>query len=70
MQNNKLSREYNHEVWLGPGQNIFPASYEKSPPLGSKVEDFTLWNINGAPTHLSALWQAHQFTVVEFGSFT
>ena len=70
MSEQTLIEEYNHENWLGPGQNIYPASFAKSPPLGKRVADVPLWHLEGEQTSLSALWQAHDFTVVEFGSFT
>ncbi len=41
-----------------------------SPGLGVPVPDFPLWELDGARTTLAALWQAHPYTVIEFGSFT
>ncbi len=44
--------------------------FDESPPLGSKAPDFPLWTLEGGETTLSALWSAHSYTIVEFGSFT
>lgn len=44
--------------------------FEESPPLGQQAPDFPLHHLDGQETRLSELWSAHDYTVVEFGSFT
>lgn len=44
--------------------------FEESPPLGKPAPDFSLWDLEGRETRLSAVWSAHTYTIVEFGSFT
>lgn len=44
--------------------------FEQSPPLGKAALDFPLWPLAGGETTLSAIWSAHTYTIVEFGSFT
>lgn len=44
--------------------------FEQSPPLGKLAPDFALWPLAGGETTLSAIWSAHTYTIVEFGSFT
>lgn len=45
--------------------------FDQSPPLGAPAPDFPLWRLaDGEQTALSAIWSAHTYTVVEFGSFT
>ena len=45
-------------------------NFGNSPPLGQKAPDFPLWHLDGRETHLSEIWSQHDYTVVEFGSFT
>ena len=45
-------------------------NFAASPPLGNVAPDFPLWNLDGNPTSLSAVWSHYAYTVVEFGSFT
>lgn len=44
--------------------------FDESPPLGQPVPDFPLTRLDGTTTHLSEIWSAHLYTIVEFGSFT
>ena len=44
--------------------------FEHSPVLGEKIENFTLWDLEGENTTLESILNKYQFTVVEFGSFT
>ena len=44
--------------------------FHDSPPVGKKAPDFPLWNLDRSQTSLEAIWSAHTYTVVEFGSFT
>ncbi len=44
--------------------------FEHSPPLGKPAPSFPLWDLEGQETTLQAIWRRHDFTVVEFGSFT
>lgn len=44
--------------------------FGESPPLGQPAPDFPLWHLDGSETSLSAIWEQHTYTIVEFGSFT
>jgi hypothetical protein len=45
--------------------------FEHSPPLGERVPDFTLYDLDaGRETRLSEVWSSFLYTIVEFGSFT
>ena len=44
--------------------------FDQSPPLGQRVADFPLWDLEGVETSLYAALKDFAFTVVEFGSFT
>jgi hypothetical protein len=65
-----LAARYNYDEftpekfdpWMG---------FDSSPELGEKAPDYTLWELeNRSETSLSEIWSQHNFTVVEFGSFT
>ena len=64
-----LLERYNYDEFVpakfGPWMN-----FADSPPLGSGAPDFPLWQLDGSETSLAAQWQAHTYTIVEFGSFT
>jgi hypothetical protein len=45
-------------------------NFGNSPPLGQTAPDFPLWHLDGRETRLSEIWSQHDYTVVEFGSFT
>lgn len=45
-------------------------NFESSPKTGSTAPDFPVWDLDQTATRLSAVWSQHDFTVVEFGSFT
>jgi len=45
-------------------------NFESSPKTGSMGLDSPLWNLDQVPIHLSDVWSQHDFTIVEFGSFT
>ena len=45
--------------------------FDVSPPILQRAPDFPLWKLeDGSEMPLSAVWSAHKFTIVEFGSFT
>ncbi|PKO04227.1 MAG: hypothetical protein CVU41_18210 [Chloroflexi bacterium HGW-Chloroflexi-3] len=44
--------------------------FDQSPALGKKIENFSLWDLDGNKTSLVDILDQSQFTVVEFGSFT
>jgi hypothetical protein len=64
-----LSR-YNYDSFIP--ENFEPwLNFAASPPLGQSAPDFPLWQLEDQQqTSLSAIWAAHTYTVVEFGSFT
>lgn len=45
-------------------------NFEASPKTGSMGLDSPLWNLDQTPTRLSEVWSQHDYTIVEFGSFT
>jgi hypothetical protein len=45
-------------------------NFDASPKTGTMALDFPLWNLDETPTRLSEVWSRHDYTVVEFGSFT
>jgi hypothetical protein len=69
MTDDELLRRYNYDAFVKanwqPGMQ-----FDASPPLGAAAPDFTLWPLAGGTTTLSAVWSAHTYTIVEFGSFT
>jgi hypothetical protein len=69
MQNNDLIARYNYDEFI-PTKFEPWMNFEKSPPLGQKAPDFSLWTLAGEETCLSDVWSQHAYTVVEFGSFT
>lgn len=60
---------YNYDEFV-PAKFEPLMQFAQSPPLGKPAPDFPLWDLNGARTALSAVWSAHAYTIVEFGSFT
>ena len=62
--------EYNYDAFVrskfGPLMR-----FGESPRVGETGADFPLWAAKDeSKTSLSELWKAHEFLVVEFGSFT
>ncbi len=45
-------------------------NFDASPKTGTMALDFPLWTLDETETRLSAIWSQHDFTIVEFGSFT
>jgi len=45
-------------------------NFDASPKTGERAADFPLWNLDETETRLSEVWSQHDFTIVEFGSFT
>ena len=64
-----LPSRYNYDAFV-PEKFEPWLNFENSPPLGQKAPDFPLWELEGGETKLSAVWSAHVYTIVEFGSFT
>jgi hypothetical protein len=64
-----LINKYNYDSFtpekFGPWMR-----FEESPRVGVAAPDFSLWDLQGNQTSLSAIWSQNSFTVVEFGSFT
>jgi len=69
MQKADLISRYNYDSFLADEVMALLDSFA-SPPLGQKAPDFPLWSLNGGETALSQIWSSHNYTVVEFGSFT
>lgn len=64
-----LIQRYNYDEFV-PEKYEPGMRFDESPPLGTPAPDFPLWDLEGAETRLSAIWSAHAYTIVEFGSFT
>lgn len=69
MSNDELLSQYNYDEFI-PEKFERWMKFEASPELGQPAPDFPLWQLDRRETSLSAIWFAHTFTVVEFGSFT
>ena len=70
MTDQTLIEKYNYDEFV---QSKFMPwmRFDESPALGEKAPDFPLWDADSQEeTSLSAVWSAHLYTVVEFGSFT
>jgi hypothetical protein len=69
MTDSDLVARYNYDAFVP--KNFEPwMNFDASPPLGQVAPDFPLWNLDGKETRLSAVWARHNYTIVEFGSFT
>ena len=64
-----LLTRYNYDSFV-PEKFEQWMNFEASPKTGSTGRDFPLWNLDQTPTRLSEVWSQHDFTIVEFGSFT
>jgi hypothetical protein len=64
-----LLTRYNYDAFV-PEKFEPWMRFDQSPPLGQPGPDFPLTHLDGTATRLSAVWSAHVFTIVEFGSFT
>ncbi len=69
MSDADLVTRYNYDEFV-PAKFMPWLNFENSPSLGEKAPDFPLWTLDRAETSLRAIWSAHTFTVIEFGSFT
>lgn len=45
-------------------------NFDASPKTGERAPDFPLWDLDEMPTCLGEIWSLHDYTIVEFGSFT
>ena len=45
-------------------------NFDASPKTGTVGLDFPLWHLDQTPTRLGKVWSRHDYTIVEFGSFT
>ena len=66
---NDLLTRYNYDSFV-PEKFEAWLNFEASPKTGSVGPDFPLWNLDQTPTSLSGTWSQHDYTIVEFGSFT
>jgi hypothetical protein len=64
-----LLTRYNYDAFV-PEKFEPWMRFDQSPLLGQPGPDFPLTHLDGTATRLSAVWSAHVFTIVEFGSFT
>jgi len=65
----ELLTRYNYDSFV-PEKFEQWLNFEASPKTGAPGLDFPLWNLDQTPTRLSEIWSQHDYTVVEFGSFT
>ncbi len=70
MTTDDLIHRYNYDEFIM--EKVQPwMRFDESPALGQPAPSFPLWQLEDrAETALSAIWGAHRFTIVEFGSFT
>ena len=69
MMTTDLLQRYNYDEFTR--EKVAPwMNSDKSPALGQPAPDFPLWTLEGEATSLRAIWKAHSYTIVEFGSFT
>jgi len=61
--------EYNYRVFTNEAHEKLD-NYANSPKPGTKADEFTLWDMDGAETSLKSVLGEHSLTVVEFGSIT
>ncbi|NDJ77815.1 MAG: hypothetical protein GYB65_16315 [Chloroflexi bacterium] len=70
MTDQDLLQRYNYDEFV-PEKFEQWMRFDESPLPGSPAPDFPLWKMEDqSETRLSAIWSAHTFTIVEFGSFT
>jgi hypothetical protein len=69
MPETELLTLYNYDEFV-PEKFERWINFAASPALGVPAPGFPLWDVDGSETQLSALWSAHTYTIVEFGSFT
>lgn len=70
MPETDMIRRYNYDSFV-PEKFEPWMRFDASPALGEKLPDFPLWRLDDrAETSLRATWEAHRYTIVEFGSFT
>ncbi|MDP9313811.1 MAG: hypothetical protein M3R24_23520 [Chloroflexota bacterium] len=69
MTDAELVAQYNYDAFV-PDKFERWLNFEASRPLGQSAPDFSLWDLDGRETQLSAIWSQFTYTVVEFGSFT
>ena len=69
MNEQDLLTKYNYDSFV-PEKFQPWMRFDESPLAGSTGPDFSLWDLEERETSLSQVWSAHQFTIVEFGSFT
>lgn len=66
---NELLTRYNYDSFV-PEKFEPWLNFDASPKTGTMALDFPLWNLDETPTHLSEILSQHDYSVVEFGSFT
>lgn len=65
----ELLTRYNYDSFVSEKFEQW-LNFESSPKIGSPGLDFPLWNLDQTSTRLSEVWSQHDYTIVEFGSFT
>ena len=69
MSDQSLIERYNYDEFI-PEKFEPGMKFEESPRLDKPAPDSSLWDLEGRETRFSAVWSAHTYTIVEFGSFT
>lgn len=64
-----LLTRYNYDSFV-PEKFEQWMNFDSSPKTGTMGLDFPLWRLDESETRLSEIWSQHDFTIVEFGSFT
>lgn len=61
--------QYNYDEFI-PEKFTPWMRFDQSPVLGERGPDFPLWHLDERETTLHETLSRHDYTVVEFGSFT
>jgi hypothetical protein len=69
MSQDDLIQRYNYDAFI-PDKFEPWMRFDQSPPLGEPAPDFPLWDLDENQTSLKQIWGKHDYTIVEFGSFT
>ena len=69
MPDGTIVEQYNYDEFV-PEKFEPWMRFADSPPVGSRIPDFPLWNLDRSETSLKAEINGHTYTIVEFGSFT
>jgi hypothetical protein len=64
-----IQTRYNYDSFM-PEKFEQWLNFDASPMVGKLVPEFPLWQLDQTPISLHAVLAQHQYTMIEFGSFT